>query len=102
MPRMQADLDTLQRVRVVLADAMERGLDAAETLDRAGLLFYRERRRQIAVETVEMFAEAIDGTSVDQVARLLSERQATSAAEMKRQIVGYMRDPRHTALREPQ
>lgn len=101
MGRLKADLDTLQRVRVVLADAMQRGLDAAEALDTAGLLFHHEKRRQIAAQTVEAFAQAVDEASVDHIARLLSERQATSPGEMKRQIVSYMRDPRHTAMRGP-
>lgn len=91
MPRLQADLDTLQRVRVVLADAMERGLDAAETLDRAGFLYYEAQAVRIRAEAIVRAAELVDATSVDQVARELSERQASSPGEMKRQIVAFLK-----------
>lgn len=91
MPRLQADLDTLQRVRVVLADAMERGLDAAEALDRAGLIHHEALAARIVSDAIQRAAEVVDGTSMDQVARELSERQASSPLEAKRQIVALLK-----------
>lgn len=91
MPRMRADLDTLQKVRNVLADALERGLDAAEVLDAAHLLYYQALSSRISSEAIERAAELVDATSVDQVARELSERQASSPGEMKRQIAALLR-----------
>lgn len=99
MPRLQADMDTLQRVRVVLADAMERGLDAAEALDRAGLLTYEALRVRARVQTIGDIATAVEVITPDQVARELSQRQATSAGEMKRQIAEYLRSASQAVVR---
>ena len=89
MPRLQADLDTLQRVRVVLADAMERGLDAAEALDRAGLLLYQARTLQITANMLYDTADVVDQTTVPQIAA--PDRMPTSPLDTKRQIATWLR-----------
>lgn len=90
MAKLHADIDTLQQVRAVLADAAERGLDAAEALDRAGLLHYGAREKKIRAEAVGRASDAVDVITVDQVAKELQERQPSSPGEMKRQIAYYL------------
>lgn len=89
--RMSADTDTLQMVRDVLAAAALRGLDAAEALDVGGLLWHPAREQQCKVRTVLDVAEALDQTTVMQMAANLHERPPTSFDETKRIIVAHMR-----------
>ena len=89
MPRLQADMDTLQRVREVLALALERNLDAAEALDRAGLLLYSKRTMQITANMLYDTADLVDQMTVRQLAA--PDRMPTSPLDMKRQIATWMR-----------
>ncbi len=89
MAKPSADLDTLQRVREVLALAMERGLDAAEALDRADLLLHRTRTLQITANMLYESADLVDQLTVKQVAG--SERMPASPVDMKRQVASWMR-----------
>ena len=87
---LHADLDTLQRVRVVLADAMNKGADAAEALDRAGLLSFEERDVALRARTVGNVADMVDVVTVKEIARAVQERMPTSPLDTKRQIVAWL------------
>ena len=89
MPR--ADEETLQRVRVVLAEAMERGHDAAEALDRAGLLHFSDRVHEVRRLTLLGAAETFDVMNVKQVAAMVQERMPTSTLDGKRHLVLLLR-----------
>lgn len=88
---LHADLDTLQRVRVVLADAMNKGGDAAEALDRAGLLSFEERDIALRARNLGNIADMVDVVSVREIARAVNERMPTSPLDTKRQIVAWLR-----------
>lgn len=88
---LRADERTLQQVRAVLAEAMERGHDAAEALDRAGLLSFEERDVQLRTRLVGNIADMVAALTVKEVSRVLDERMATSPLDMKRQIVTWLR-----------
>lgn len=88
---LHADLDTLQQVRVVLAEAMEKGFDAAEALDRAGLLAFKERDNRIVVDTMNHVAHVVDTATITQIATQVQERAPTSPLDTKRQIVALLR-----------
>jgi hypothetical protein len=90
MAKMQADLDTLQQVREVLASAMERGEDAAEALDRAGLLLFPDGVTQIRTNVIAQLGGLVDAVSVRQVHQYLQEREPTSPGDMKRQIAAWI------------
>lgn len=89
MPR--ADEETLQRVRVVLAEAMDKGLDAAEALDRAGLLSFEERDVHLRIRNLGNISDMVDVVTVKEIARAVEERMPTSALDTKRQIVAWLR-----------
>lgn len=88
---LRADEETLQRVRVVLADAMEKGVDAAEALDRAGLVMHLALAESIRVDTVNHVAQVLDMVTVEQVAQMVKERMPTSMLDAKRQLVAWLR-----------
>lgn len=87
--RLLADLDTLQRVRVVLASAMNSGRDPAEELDRAGLLLFAERTSQITANVLFEAADTLDQLTVRQLAG--EDRLSTSPADTKRQVCAWLR-----------
>lgn len=88
--RPPADLDTLQQVRVVLAEAAKKGHDPAEALDGAGLLDHPAksamRTREILVNT----ADLLDGLGVKEVATIVGQRMPTSTLDMKRVTVAWL------------
>ena len=88
---LHADLDTLQRVRVVLAEAMNRGADAAEALDRAGLLMFPARVDAIHKDILNHVAHVVEVATIKQIATEVEERMPTSPLDTKRQIVALLR-----------
>lgn len=88
---LHADLDTLAQVRVVLADAAARGADAAESLDRAGLLWFPARMEALRVDTVNHVAQVLDAVQIKQVAQALTERMPTTPLDAKRVLVTWLR-----------
>lgn len=91
MRSVHADLDTLQRVREVLAEAMADGSDAAESLDRAGLLWYSARELEMCAEVFGRAAQVLDEMNIRQLAQSVQERMPTSSLDTKRQVVAWLR-----------
>lgn len=87
---LRADEGTLQRVREVLAAAMDRGADPAELLDRAGLLWHPGRQNLLSADLLGDAAERVDYASVRQ---LLAdgERMPVTALDTKRVVAGWLR-----------
>lgn len=85
-----ADLDTLQRVRVVLAEAMKKGQDAAEALDHAGLLDHAAKSAMRTREIIIDLANLLDELNVGQVASAVNKRHPTSTLDMKRIVVSWL------------
>lgn len=91
MARLRADEATLQQVRGVLAAAMETGLDAAEALDRAGLIMHPALVNYVAQEALSELAEVLDEIQVKQLAKVLGQRMPTSPLDTKRYIAEWIR-----------
>lgn len=89
-----ADLDTLQRVREVLANAMEKGWDAAEALDRAGLLDHPAKVAAGMKATLTGTARMLDEYQVSQLATIVSARMPMTALDTKQLVVRWLE---HTA-----
>lgn len=89
MGKMSADLDTLQQVRVVLADAMERGLDPAESLDKYGLLSYPAKDRELVRQTLHHAADVLRELTAGQLSG--EEKAAITAMDMKRFVELWLR-----------
>lgn len=87
---LRADLDTLQRVRAVLADAAQRGLDPAETLDQAGLLDHPAKTAAGMKATLVGTARMLDDVSLDQLAKALSARVPATALDAKQLVVRWL------------
>lgn len=90
MPR--ASEEVLQQIRVVLAKAMEKGVDPAEALDRAALIHTMDRSLQTRRTTLATVADTLDEIGCKQLAETLGERLATTPLDMKRQIVAWLRE----------
>lgn len=93
---LHADLDTLQRVRVVLAEAMEKGWDPAEALDRAGLLDHPAKKDAGVKAALVGAARMLDEYQVAQLAAEVSMRMPQTALDTKRLVVSWLE---HTAGR---
>ena len=91
MARPSADLDTLAEVRKVLALAERRGEDAAEALDRAGLLSYPARDSMVRALALRMSAQVLDELQVSQIAASLAERMPMTSLDTKRLCVAWLR-----------
>lgn len=89
---LRADLDTLQRVRAVLADAAQRGLDPAETLDQAGLLDHPVKTAAGMKATLTGTARMLEEYQVSQLARVTGQHMPTTALDTKRLVVAWLDD----------
>lgn len=87
---LRADLDTLQRVRSVLAEARDRGLDPAEALDHAGLLDFPDKTMAGMKGALVGAARALDSVSLDQLAKTLSTRIPATALDAKQLVVRWI------------
>lgn len=91
MARPKADEVSLQQVRRVLAEAMGRGADPAEALDRAGLIMHPALANYVAQEALSELAKVLDEIQVKQLAKVLGQRMPTSPLDTKRYIAEWIR-----------
>lgn len=87
---LHADLDTLQRVREVLTEAMAKGADPAELLDRVGLLSYPAKTRLCERETLLSAADVLGQVTVGQMARVESVRIPATPLDTQRLCVAWL------------
>ena len=89
--KLSADLDTLDKVRNVLALARKRGRDAAEALDEAQLLSYPARDAGVRALALLAVAEVLSESQVAQIAAAVGMRMPMSTLDAKQMIVAWLR-----------
>lgn len=87
---MRADEATLHRVRAVLAEAMSKGADPAEALNKAGLLWFAQREAQHRGDALRRAAQVLDEMQVAQVAEVTNSRMPLTALDTKRVVVKWL------------
>lgn len=87
---MRADEATLQRTRMVLTEAMGKGADPAEALNKAGLLWFPQREAQHRGDALRRAAQVLDEMQVSQLAQVTNSRMPLTALDTKRVVVTWL------------